>query len=90
MTKTIKITITGKVQGVGYRKFSKANADTLGITGTSKNLADGSVEIYAQGEQAPLDTFLDLLKTGPQRANVNDLKCEAIAGKHFSHFEILE
>lgn len=90
MIKTLKIKVTGKVQGVGYRKFSKAKADALKITGWSKNLSDGSVEIYAQGDGVYLENFLSLLKTGPIKAQVEDVKFETIADQNFSHFEILE
>ena len=50
MQKTGKITVRGIVQGVGFRPFVYAQACTLGIAGTVKNLGS-EVEIFARGEQ---------------------------------------
>lgn len=64
----------GKVQGVGYRKFAKASADTLGIVGSTENLASGEVEIYAmcKREEIMLD-FVNALWSGPARGEVQNL-----------------
>lgn len=70
---TLKIVIKGRVQGVGYRYFTKRRADELGITGHVKNNADGSVEIQARGEDAKMQQFLHKLKQGPENASVKKL-----------------
>ncbi|MGX3043910.1 acylphosphatase [Helicobacter sp. T3_23-1056] len=68
----------GKVQGVGYRKFAKASADTFGIVGSTENLASGEVEIYAmckreeKSEKIMLD-FINTLWSGPARGEVQNL-----------------
>ena len=46
--------IRGRVQGVGYRNFAERIAAGLGITGYAKNLADGSVEVFAMGSESAL------------------------------------
>lgn len=52
------ITVSGRVQGVGYRWLVKTAADAAGIVGTVRNLADGSVEIVAEAEQEILTVFV--------------------------------
>ena len=87
---TYYILVFGKVQGVGYRKFDKYNDDKLSIQGSTRNLEDGSVEIYAQGEQKVLDTFMQYLKSGPERSDVVHIQSQKIAPREFSGFVILK
>lgn len=54
--------VMGVVQGVSFRATTRQHAIRLGIQGTVKNLADGSVEIYAQGSKARLEELLSALK----------------------------
>ena len=56
--KRIKLVISGKVQGVGYRFSVKRKADSLGIRGYVKNLHDGSVFTTAQGNILALNNFI--------------------------------
>ena len=66
-----EITISGHVQGVGYRYFVFQKANEMGITGWVKNSVDGGVIIMAQGIEAELKTFIDYLYVGPTRARVD-------------------
>lgn len=84
------ILVFGKVQGVGYRKFAKYHADKLGILGSTRNLEDGSVEIYAQGEQKMLDTFMQYLHSGPERSDVVHIQSQKTTPREFSGFVILK
>jgi acylphosphatase len=65
-----KIRIEGIVQGVGFRFFTQDKAQEYGITGYVKNMYDGSVETYAEGEKNILDKFVNDLKTGPRMSRV--------------------
>lgn len=51
----------GQVQGVGFRYLAKKMAETHKINGTVRNLADGSVELIAQGSREELERFCALL-----------------------------
>jgi acylphosphatase len=72
--KRLALTITGKVQGVFYRKSAAAEAQRIGITGFVKNLPDGNVYAEAQGTEAQLNEFANWCKRGPVRANVEQVK----------------
>ena len=69
----IECVVTGRVQMVMYRDFARRKARALGITGTVRNCADGSVCIVAQGTRAKLEEFITLLKRGPMLAEVREI-----------------
>ncbi len=64
--------IAGDVQGVGFRAYARSRAQALGLSGFARNLADGSVEVVAEGSRDPLEQFGALLRRGPDWANVTD------------------
>lgn len=67
---TKKIIVTGKVQGVFFRKTAKQQADNMGILGSAQNLPDGTVLIYAYGDAEPLQRFIEWCKQGSPGAQV--------------------
>ena len=70
------VLISGKVQGVGFRNFTQRNAQQLGINGYAKNLANGKVEVVAEGDKAQLDALVALLRRGPRYARVDSLEID--------------
>ena len=63
----------GRVQGVNYRAFASVDAARLSLTGYVRNLADGSVEICAEGDRKQLEKLVEHLKAGPTGARVDNL-----------------
>jgi len=77
--------VRGRVQGVGFRNFAKLVARQLGVLGYARNLADGSVEVYAIGTAAQLSDFNALLYKGPPWAEVHGVEeLEAAIESHQS------
>jgi acylphosphatase len=68
--------VEGRVQGVWFRAATREQAQRLAVTGFARNLADGRVEVVAQGEAAALDALQDWLRQGPPLARVADLQVE--------------
>ena len=68
--------ISGIVQGVGFRYFAQRAAARLGITGYTRNLSDGRVEVYAIGPADALKAFGKELKQGPRGASVSSVREE--------------
>jgi acylphosphatase len=72
--KSVEITVSGLVQGVGFRYFIYQKAKSLGLSGYVKNLIDGSVYIKAEGNDSEINELIDLAAQGPSRASVNHKK----------------
>jgi acylphosphatase len=66
--------VIGKVQGVFFRQSARCEAERLCIRGSARNLADGSVEVWAQGSAAAVDALHEWLKHGPARARVDAVR----------------
>lgn len=66
----IKVEISGKVQGVGFRWRTREAAMALGISGWIKNRPDGKVEAVFKGEQDKMDEMLRWIRKGPAGAEV--------------------
>lgn len=71
-----KAKVIGIVQGVGYRFFTERMAAGYGVNGYVKNLPDGTVEVYAEGDREVLEQFLNDLRRGPSAAVVNRVDVE--------------
>ena len=67
---TRRYLISGKVQGVFFRHSARIEAQRLGLRGVARNLANGSVEVIAQGEAAALEVLRAWLQHGPPSASV--------------------
>ncbi|KAB3546237.1 MAG: acylphosphatase [ANME-2 cluster archaeon] len=76
--KTVRIIVTGRVQGVGFRYFTVRCANDLGLFGWVRNLPDGSVETAIQGQGEKIEEMIGLLRQGPGAANVSGLETEEI------------
>ncbi len=69
----IQATVHGQVQGVGYRYNTVQVAQNLGVTGFVRNLADGTVEIVAEGSDEQLNALIDWAHRGPSGAQVTQV-----------------
>ncbi|MDT7920164.1 MAG: acylphosphatase [Meiothermus sp.] len=69
----ITVLVSGHVQGVGYRYFTRKKAFELGLSGYAENLPDGRVEVVAEGERADLEHLIHHLRQGPRGAKVEHL-----------------
>lgn len=64
------IKIIGRVQGIGYRRWTESLASKLGLSGWVRNTSDGAVEIMVKGEMSVLNSFLNECLEGPSFATV--------------------
>ena len=71
-TESVRIIVRGRVQGVGFRYFTKQRADAYNLIGFVQNLTDGNVEVVAKGPQKSLDNLIEDLKSGPPGSAVSD------------------
>jgi acylphosphatase len=75
----VRLRLTGRVQGVGFRWFAHHAAHQLGIAGRVKNLPDGSVEVIAIGDLSALATLRERLREGPSGARVLNVEEQELA-----------
>jgi acylphosphatase len=68
--------ISGRVQGVWFRGSTRQKALALGLDGWARNLADGRVEVVANGRPRDVDTLCAWLHEGPALARVDQVACE--------------
>lgn len=61
--------VEGRVQGVGFRWWTRSRALELGLVGSATNLHDGRVEVVAQGSRTACEALLILLPDGPGRVD---------------------
>lgn len=81
--------VRGRVQGVRFRIATRDEALRLGLRGHARNLADGSVEVLAAGDDAAIDALQRWLQRGPRLARVDevarfDANAAAVAGAGFT------
>ena len=72
--KTVHVTISGRVQGVFFRDWTRQNAQELGLDGWVRNLRDGRVEAVFSGEDRQVNIMLQLCRKGPGSAFVQKVK----------------
>ncbi|MEK7562982.1 MAG: acylphosphatase [Patescibacteria group bacterium] len=84
----IRISVSGLVQGVFFRKATKQQADELGITGWVRNTEDGNVEIHAEGSPDVLEQFQAWCRKGPSAAEVDHIEVQDVPVEGFRSFVV--
>ncbi len=89
--RSVKLLITGRVQGVFFRKATKQKADELTVLGTVRNLDEGHVEVFAQADAQALDIFIQWCHKGPMMARVDKVEIIEIIFEvnNYKTFEII-
>ncbi len=72
-TTAARFLVSGRVQGVSFRAYTRAQAVALGLRGFARNLADGRVEVLVVGDAVAVDQLGDWLWTGSPLARVDDV-----------------
>jgi acylphosphatase len=89
-TRTVHLTIEGRVQGVGYRVWTERKATSLGLLGWVRNKRDGTVEAVFQGAEGSVEAMIKVCRAGPPGAIVTRLETRAEDTDVFSGFEVRE
>ncbi|NKI19022.1 acylphosphatase [Spongiibacter sp. KMU-166] len=72
--KSLHLRITGRVQGVWYRRWTATTARKLGVNGWVRNRSDGSVEAVFSGPEDKVDELLARCWQGPENAHVEHIE----------------
>lgn len=87
-TRHYNITVSGRVQGVWFRKYTCDKADELGITGFVENKPDGTVYVEAEGREGDLKKFIEWLHRGSPRSEVQQVAVAEGEPKNYRTFTI--
>ncbi|GAB4417340.1 MAG: acylphosphatase [Anaerolineales bacterium] len=68
----VHVWVKGRVQGVGFRAFVHRNAVEIGVTGWVRNVGYDTVEAVAEGTQAQIERFLEMVRRGPGISRVDE------------------
>lgn len=74
--KAVSVRVTGRVQGVAYRAWARAQARALGLRGWVRNRDDGSVAALIAGPEEAVKTMIEAMSEGPAAARVTDVWTE--------------
>ncbi len=79
------IHVSGRVQGVGFRWSAEQEAQALGLRGWVRNLSDGRVEAWVQGEPEAVENLVGWMAEGPPQARVDEVDVRAVEPKPDAH-----
>jgi len=79
VVKAIHAFVSGRVQGVNYRQACRQAGRELGLVGWVRNLLDGRVEVWAQGDPDGCDRMVEWLWAGPPAARVSGVEADTVA-----------
>lgn len=87
--KTIRVLISGAVQGVFFRQFICDKAKEIGVKGYVRNLENGKVEVVIEGKDKDVDRMLAVCRKGSPHSQVKELEIEDLKNQEFKEFRIL-
>ena len=88
MSTAVRVRIRGLVHGVSFRSSMAQLASELGVRGWVRNLPDGSVEAFLEGDERKVRKVLDWARMGPPRARVDKVEVDSVAPRNHRDFRI--
>ncbi len=89
MNKRVHVIVSGRVQGVNFRRYTQQTAQGLGVSGWVRNRPDGAVEGCFEGEASAVDALVAWCKEGPSYARVDRLELqEEPFASEFNEFQV--
>jgi len=85
---TVRVTVSGEVQGVGFRAFTLQNAVSAGVKGWVENKPSGDVHAVLSGDEESVRKVLGAMKQGPIMSSVDDMDMERTTYLAFDGFSI--
>jgi len=89
MKKAVRIYINGTVQGVFFRAFIKENAERHNVKGFVRNLEDGRIEVFVEGDPDNVNKIIELCKKGPKHAQIRKTEVKPEKFQDFKTFKVL-
>lgn len=89
MKKSVRLYVDGTVQGVFFRKFIKENAEKYNVKGFTRNLEDGKVEVFLEGNIEDVKKMIELCKKGPRHAQIRKVEIKPERFQDLKNFKVL-
>jgi len=89
MKKSVRVYITGTVQGVFFRGFVKENAERYDVKGFVRNLEDGRIEIFLEGNAENVNKVIELARKGPKHSQIRNVEIKPERFQGFKVFKAL-
>ena len=83
-----RVRVSGRVQGVFFRAWTRDEARKLGVNGWVRNCSDGSVEAYVEGQESAVTELIGRLKDGPSHARVDQVDVTDEAAEGLTAFDV--
>ena len=89
MKKSVRLYVDGTVQGVFFRIFIKENAERYNVKGFVRNLDDGRIEVFLEGDTDNVNKMIELSKKGPKHAQIRNVEIKPERFQDLKVFKIL-
>jgi len=89
MKKSARLYINGTVQGVFFRMFVKENAERYNVKGFVRNLEDGRIEVFLEGNAEGVNKMIELCQKGPKHAQIRNVEIKPERFQGFKVFKML-
>ena len=89
MKKSVRVYIEGIVQGIFFRAFVKENAERHNVKGFVRNLEDGRLEVFLEGNNDDVDKMIELCRKGPKHSDIKNVEVKPEKFQDFKTFKIL-
>lgn len=89
MKKSVRLYIDGVVQGIFFRAFIKENAERHNVKGFVRNLEDGRIEMFFEGNANDVNKIIEIASKGPRHAQIRKVTTKPEKFQDFKSFKIL-
>jgi len=89
MKKSVRLYIDGTVQGVFFRMFVKEQAERHNVKGFVRNLENGKIEIFLEGDSNDVNKMIELCEKGPKHAQIRNVQIKPESFQDFKVFKVL-
>ena len=89
MKKSVRLYVDGTVQGVFFRIFIKENAERYNVKGFVRNLDDGRIEVFLEGDTDNVNKMIEICKKGPKHSMIRKVEEKIEKFQSLRNFKVL-
>lgn len=90
MKKSVRLYISGFIQGVFYRPYIKENAERLNLRGFVRSLEDNRVEVFLEGDVDSVTKMIEICRKGLKSTEIRDIEVKEERFQDFKNFQIMK